>query len=70
MDLSDRDTKSTYTFGKIKSGGRGIKLNCNTSYYPHTIKQTERSKKILQNIMGKYVIEKEKNPIIGKNLCI
>jgi hypothetical protein len=55
MMISDRDVKFTYTFWKELFAGLNTNLNFSTSYHPQTDGQTERTKKIIEDMLWMHV---------------
>ena len=56
--VSDRDPKFTSNFWKALSKGFGTNLNFSTAYHPESDGQTERVKKVIEDMLRMYVMDK------------
>jgi hypothetical protein len=55
--ISDRDTKFTSNFWKTLFSGLDTQLNFSTTYHPQTDSQTERTNRIVEDMLWMYVMD-------------
>jgi hypothetical protein len=55
--ISDRDTKFTSNFWKTLFNGLDTQLNFSTAYHPQTDGQTERTNRIVEDMLRMYVMD-------------